>query len=207
MESVRTSSSTPEIPSDFQPSSGVTLTLVPMSSGPSFHYEDLAPRQDATLLFDLCADLISEGYGQNTIGGAHYISECRVYNTTQIDVQGWNARNINAPITTQKLYDYVSSYVGGSSSEFTENATAFMDEWISRFDAQGGTWPVTSFWDSWATPTNGGIMKPELPEPTIVPGGGDENSSDFCVEARHSNFPDEIYHVTRSLSAMPGNCS
>lgn len=205
MENVRSHNFAPTIPSGFQPSSGVALTLVPMSSGPSFYYEDLAPRQDATLLFDLCADLISEGYGQNSGEGSNYISECRVFNTTQIDIQGWNARNINVPITTQKLYDYVSSYVGGSTPEFNENATAFMDEWIARFNAQGGTWPVTGFWDSWATPVNGGIMKPELPEPTLVP-GGEENPSDFCVEAYHSNFPNEIYHITKSLSASPGNC-
>lgn len=168
------------LPSSVKASPGVTLTLV--SEGQPV-YGSLTASENGVLFFDVCADLIADGIGDKPDDSHDYFSKCTVYNTNQIHVDGWNGRNVNTPVTVASLAAYVTSYMGGQKSEFDTHGQSFMDEWASRFQAAGGTFPVTKFWDSWATPTNGGVVKPTLPTP-VSTGSGDGSS--YCIEARYS---------------------
>lgn len=161
--------------------------------------------QNALLLFDTCAALISEGVGARPADNHDYVSECRIYNKTQLNVDGWNGRDINMPITVTALQDYVSSYVGGQKEEFTTKGGEFMTQLASRFQTAGGTFPVTGFWDNWATPMNGGVMKPTLPAPTVS--GGDSDGDNFCIKATYDKDPSMHYFVKNGGSPTSGVCS
>ena len=189
------------LPADVKASDKVTLRLD--TGGGDATYSNLTASQNGLLFFDTCAKLISEGVGQRA-DGRHYISECRVYSKTQLHVNGWNGGDINTPITTTSLSDYVNRYVGGEKSLFTTEAQSFMNQWASRFQAAGGTFPVSSFWDTWATPTNGGVMKPTMPAPTSSGGVSDPNA--FCVEAVYEGVDDAVWHVTQITTPKEGGC-
>ena len=144
-----------QIPAELKSSPGIELTL----RGGGVFYENLTPRQNAALFFDTCMDLIASGVGQKPDDNNHYVSECRIYNTNQIQVNGWNGRDIGVPVTKAKLGTYVPSYTGGTKAQWLIKGQEVMDEWESKFTATGGAFPVTGFWDSWATSSNGGISE------------------------------------------------
>lgn len=187
------------LPDTVKTSPGVTLTL--QAAGGDV-YSSLSPVENGLLFFNTCNNMVAEGIGQRS-DGYHYISECRVYNRSQIHVNGWNGRDINTGVTAASLDSYVASYSGGEKPLFTTEAGSFMTQWINRFQAAGGTFPVTSFWDSWATATNGGVMKPTMPTPTSS-GSSDPNA--FCINATHSQYADLVWHVRQGASPTQGAC-
>ncbi|MET0979935.1 MAG: type II secretion system protein [Candidatus Saccharimonadales bacterium] len=191
------------LPSTVKSSKSVTLTLAPQGGTPV--YSGLTPTQNGLLFYDTCRQLIAEGVGQKPDDGHHYISACNVYNYNQIHIDGWNGRNINTPLTSAALDTYVSSYVGGEKPDFTTQGTNFMTQLKTRFQASGGTFSVTSFWDSWATPVNGGVMKPTMPAPTSTSGSSDPN--EFCINATHANYPDLKWHITAGSAPTEGECA
>ena len=191
------------LPSTVRTSKSVTLTLAPQAGTPV--YSGLTPVQNGLLFYDTCRQLIAEGVGQKPDDGHHYISACNVYNYNQIHIDGWNGRNIDTPLTTALLDTYVSSYVGGEKPAFTTQATNFMNQLKARFQASGGVFSITSFWDSWATPVNGGVMKPTMPAPTSTSGSSDPN--EFCINATHASYPDLKWHITAGTAPAEGVCS
>ncbi len=192
-----------QYPSALPPSSsvstGVTLTLMPGGSGGTEVYTGLTAAQNGVLFYDVCQKLLAEGVGSKPDDGRHYVSACTVSSYNQLHVNGWNGRNINVPITTTSLANYVNSYSGGSVAEFKTKGQAFMDEWSTRFQAMGGSFPVTEFWDSWATATNGGRVKPSLPAPTVS--GGDP--SQYCIQA---TYGDSVRHIRQNGDSASGAC-
>ena len=192
------------LPSSVKSSDKVTLSLDVPSSDPV--YTNLSPEHNGLLFFDMCNKLISEGVGSRASEPDRpYISECRVYNFNQLDINGWNGRAVNVSISSASLDTYVSSYVGGEKELFTTEAGNFMSQWLSRFQASGGTMPVTKFWDSWATPTNGGVMKPTMPAPTSTGGGADP--AKFCINAVYDSNPALTWHVTQTGALTKGACA
>ena len=192
------------LPSSVKSSDKVTLNL--KASGGAPVYSNLSAEHNGLLFFDTCNALISEGVGSRASEPDRpYISECRVYNTNQLDINGWNGRAVNVPISAASLDTYVSSYVGGEKDLFTTEAGNFMSQWLSRFQAAGGTMPVTKFWDSWATPSNGGVVKPTMPTPTSSSEPADPTK--FCINAIYDNNPDLRWHVTQAGAPAKGACA
>ncbi len=69
------------------------------------------------------------------------------------------------------------------------------------FLSLGGTYPVISFWDSWASPGNG-VMEQELPSVDATTGG------EYCIEAVHESLPDKVYHLNRDdRQPTAGHCA
>jgi prepilin-type N-terminal cleavage/methylation domain-containing protein len=200
---VDTGSFPSSLPATVRTSKSVTLTLAPQGGTPV--YSGLTAVQNGLLFYDTCRQLIAEGVGQKPDDGHHYISACDVYNKNQIHIEGWNGRDVNTPLTTAALDTYVSSYSGGQKPEFTTQATNFMNLLKSRFQTSGGVFSITSFWDSWATPVNGGVMKPTMPAPTSTTGSSDPN--EFCINATHASYPDLKWHITAGTAPAEGPCS
>jgi prepilin-type N-terminal cleavage/methylation domain-containing protein len=190
------------LPAAVRASKSVTLSLKTQGTPV---YSGLTPVQNGLLFYDTCRQLISEGLGQKLDDGHHYISACNVYNKNQIHIDGWNGRDVNTPLTTASLDTYVSSYSGGEKPLFTTEATNFMNQLKTRFQASGGVFSIASFWDSWATPVNGGVMKPSMPAPTSTSGAIDP--SDFCINAVYANYPDLKWHITALAAPIEGECA
>lgn len=188
------------LPSGVKSSPGVTLTL---SSGGGEVYSGLSSVQNGLLFYMTCQQMLSEGLGQKVDDGHHYVSACNVYNKNQIHIDGWNGRNINTPLTAASLQTYVSSYSGGQKDLFTTNGGNFMNQLTARFQAAGGTFPVAGFWDSWATSTNGGVVKPTLPAPS---GGGSVDPTTFCIDATYATNPVTTWHVDENNMPSKGSC-
>lgn len=153
--------------------SSQSSSTLALKKGGTASYSNLTASQNGLLFFNTCLTLISEGVGAKPDDGHNYISECRVYSKSAINIQGWNAKDVPTPVTVAALTSYVTSYSGGSSDEFKQKAQNFMSQLESRFISAGGTFPVTQFWDNWATSTNGGVVKPTLLSPTTS--GGNTN--------------------------------
>ena len=191
------------LPISVRPSAGVSLSLAAAGGTPV--YSSLNPVQNAVLFLDTCMALIADGVGAKPSDGHDYVSECRVYEKNKLHVNGWNGRSINTPITVTSLQAYVSSYVGGEKDEFTTKGNAFMTQWASRFQAAGGIFPVVGFWDNWATATNGGVMKPTLPQPSIA--GGSSSSDSFCINATSDKEVSMRWHIKAGGSPAEASCS
>lgn len=203
LEHAVTSAYPTALPASVKMSKSVTLSLAAQGGDPV--YSGLSPTQNGLLFYDTCQKLISEGVGQRPSDGNHYISACNVYNRNQIHINGWNGRDINTAVSTASLDTYVSSYSGAEKPLFTTEATNFMNQLKSRFQAAGGTFSITSFWDSWATPVNGGVMKPTMPAPTSSGGTADANA--FCINATYANYPDLKWRIDHNNAPQEGVCS
>lgn len=190
------------LPATIKASKSVTLTLASQSGTPV--YSGLTPTQNGLLFYDTCRQLLSEGVGAKPDDGHNYMSACDVYNKNQIHIDGWNGRDVNTPLSTASLDTYVSSYSGGEKPAFTTVATDFMNQLKTRFQSAGGTFPITSFWDSWATSTNGGVMKPTMPAPTSTGGTVDPNA--FCINATHASDPSLKWYINQNNAPQQGQC-
>lgn len=190
------------LPSGMKASPGVSLSLAASSGGAV--YSGLSSVQNGLLFYTTCRDLLSEGVGKKLDDGHDYVSACDVYNKNQIHIDGWNGRDVSTPLAQAALQTYVSSYVGGEKDLFTTNGGNFMNQLTSRFQASGGTFPITSFWDSWATPTNGGVVKPTLPAPT---GSATAYSpTKFCINATYDKDSTLLWYVSESSAPAAGRC-
>ena len=179
----------------------ISLALKAPSTGNV--YGALTAGQNGLLFYDTCNQLVSEGVGSRSDGN-NYMSGCQVFNKNQLHVNGWNGRDININIVPSSLDTYVSSYSGGQPDLFATNATDFMTQWKTRFQAAGGTFPVTLFWDSWATSSNGGVMKPTMPAP--ISSGSGQTGTTYCIEATHTKTS-AVWHITEDSLPAAGACS
>lgn len=188
------------LPSGVKTSPGVALSLAGSSGAV---YSGLSSVQNGLLFYNICQKLVTDGVGAKPDDNHDYISSCAVYNKNQIHIDGWNGRDVNTPVTAAALQAYVSSYSGGQTALFTTHAGDFMNQLTSQFQASGGVFPVTSFWDSWATPTNGGVMKPTLPAPT---GGGSSDPTVFCINATYDKDATVQWYITQNRPPTAGVC-
>lgn len=188
------------LPSGVKTSPGVALSLA--GSGGAV-YSGLSSVQNGLLFYNTCQKLLADGVGAKPDDNHDYISSCAVYNKNQIHIDGWNGRDVNTPLTVAALQAYVSSYSGGETALFTDHAGNFMNQLASQFQAAGGTFSVNSFWDSWATSTNGGVMKPTLPAPT---GGGSSDPTVFCINATYDKDPSAKWYIAHNKPPTAGTC-
>lgn len=190
------------LPTTVKSSPGVKLELIKRLGG----YSGLTNVQNGVLFQTVCQQLIAEGYGTGTnMGGGveQYITACNVYNKNAIQINGWDSHNFTTPISTGT----VSGWFNGntSSDAWRPNkktiVVAFATELDTRFQALGGIFPVASFWDSWATPTNGGVQYQALGTPSAP-----SDPSNFCIEGTHLKYDDIRFHVTQDGIPTSGVC-
>lgn len=176
----------------------ITLSLV-NSTLP--YYSGVNTVQNGVLLSQICDDLIAEGAGRglNAGGGTDtYISGCGNWNAGSMQVTGWTSRVFNVPINATTFSDYAASIPAGGSYHPNQQSVTrnFYLQMQSRLVSQGGSFPVTSFWDSWASPGNG-VMKVPLPVPT-------PNGNIFCIQAVAKNG--STWNIRPSGSVATGAC-
>lgn len=197
------------LPSDVKPSPKVTLSV-----STSNIYTGLSDLQMAKLFADTCTALVNEGVGtgHNIDGGAEqYITSCDVYSSTPgsgwLQVNGWTPRNIHTQITASTTADIVSSINYGDSYRPDRDTTerSFYTQLGTRYQASGGSYPIMQFWDTWATPTNGGVMLEPLPAPTTSGGGWVQDDS-YCIQATYAGYSDLKYYQMNGSAAKAGIC-
>ena len=189
------------LPAEVRASPGVTLTLVSTPGG----YSGLSPVQNGVLFQAICQEIINEGYGRGTnMGGGteQYITACNVYNKNAMQINGWDAHDFDVPLTASSVYSWYNSSVSADSWRPSKKQVflEFATELSARFTAAGGTFPVTSFWDNWASPGNG-IAKETLPAPS-----SGASAESFCVQAMSVREPGSPWHVTNGGAATQGAC-
>ena len=191
-----------ELPAEVKSSPGVTLTLVTNTLP---HYSGLSSVQQGVLFQTVCAQLVSEGYGVGTNNGGQseqYITGCNVYGYAAMQINGWNAHDFNVPIDATTAHEWYNNHISYDSYRPNHKATVltFADELSSRYTAMGGTFPVTSFWDPWASPGNC-VLKQDLPEPD-----GSSEGASYCVQATSSKYPGAVWHVSPGKVIASGAC-
>lgn len=192
-----------QMPSEVKASNpNVALTL--KRAGVSPFYTNLTPVQNGVLLSKICNDLISEGVGNGTDQGGtvrDYIIGCGQWNNTSMQVTAWDTRTWNTPVTESQLRSYAANYtVSNAYHKASQEATVknFYTQFVDRFLQQGGSFPITTFWDSWANSSNGGVMKQELTTSPIT-------RPYYCAEAV-INGSTEVWHVNQSTRVAAGPC-
>lgn len=159
--------------------------------------------QQGVLLHELCQQLVAEGRGNgSSLSGqvGNYITGCNVYGWGAMQINGWQAHSFAVPITQTSVrdwYDSQSAYDPWWPDQKTV-AVNFANELSSRFIAMGGTFPVTSFWDTWAS----GVQKQPLPAPTSP-----HDPSRFCIQASHSKYTDLVWHISSDQPLAEGACN
>ncbi len=166
------------LPASIRSSDQLTLSLV-ASTLP--YYPGVNPVQNGVLLSEICQDLVDEGLGNGLNGGNatdEYITGCGNWNAGSMQVTGWTSRTFSTPISASAFADYAASIpnYGGYHPNRQSVERNFYLQLQSRLVAQGGSFPVTTFWDYWAAPGNGGIPVQNLP--TAAPSG-----STYCIQA------------------------
>lgn len=197
------------IDANLDTSEGIVMSVTTSEAPPV--YIGLTPVQNGALFFTVCKDLVAEGYGVGTNNGGQeekYISGCNVYNYNQLQVNSaWNGRNFNTPVAATALPNVVSSinYNDSWRPNRTQIEKEFYQTWHDRFITQGGTYPITSFWDgNWCSPGQAWCKPFEpLSEPVVL-----SANNAFCVAAAHSQLRGQVYHITSySNTPKPGDCS
>lgn len=190
------------MPDSFAASEDVMVTYIPDEG--TIHYSDLTPVQNGVLFYNICLELISDPF-YSTIHSRDGNSTrtvmlgCHVYGWQSVHINGWDSRNWSVPLTSTALQSYVNSVPYDDWWIDKQQVTrSFYTELMSRFTERGGTWPVTSFWDTWAS----GVQKEILPEP--------DPSSDltkYCIVAYSSLYPEISYFLTADDQRIrSGNC-
>lgn len=189
-----------ELPATVEPSEAVSLELL-VNDGPS-------RVQYGVLFHEVCQDLLDEGYGEGTNAGGgteQYITDCEIYNYTDIHIDGWNSNDFGLPIYENTLRDWYNENVD-NESWFPDKKTVaveFADELSARYQSLGGVFPINTFWDAWANASNGGVEYEPLPE------SGNlllSSKPEFCIEAVHQDYPDMIWHVRSNGMPVEGEC-
>jgi hypothetical protein len=130
-----------------------------------------------------------------------YIQGCGQWNNNSMQVTAWDNRTWSTPVTEEQLRAYINNYtVSNAYHKATQEATVknFYTQFTNRFIQQGGSFPITTFWDAWANSGNGGVIKQELaPNPPTRPY--------YCAEAS-INASSEIWHVDQSSRIESGTC-
>lgn len=189
------------LPADVKASPDVELTLVKSTGG----YSGLTDVQNGVLFYNVCQSLINEGLGKGKDkngGTATYITSCNVYNKPQIEIHAWVSGAFTVPISTNTIRDYFNTKVS-YDSYFPDKQTVFntfATTLSSRFTSLGGTFPVTSFWDDWATSTNGGVMAQPLPAPQPP-----SDPTKFCIKATHTKYNITMY-ITNDSAPRNEEC-
>lgn len=188
--------------SSIKNSDGITLTL--KSSGTQPFYTGLTAVQNGTLLAQICQNLVDEGAGRGTNQGGgieNYITGCGNWNYNSMQFTGWDSKVWNTPVTKDQLLTYANNFTTSDTWNKAQETVVrdFFNKLVTRQEQQGGKFPVTSFWDYWATTSNGGVMQQPLPTNTQL-------RSFYCVEAQGTKMKDIVWHVTETSRLESGSC-
>jgi prepilin-type N-terminal cleavage/methylation domain-containing protein len=189
------------LPSTITASPNSTLTL--KKSGNVNHYDNVTAVQNGVLLAQICQDLVNEGVGKATNQGGTlnaYITGCGNWNHNSMQITGWDSKVYNTPVSDTTLLNYADNFTTSDTYNKSQITVVknFYHQLVERLVLQGGYFPVTSFWDSWATPSNGGVIQQPLGTPTPVPY--------FCIEATSTKYSDVLWHVTEDLKIKQYSC-
>jgi type II secretory pathway pseudopilin PulG len=189
------------LPTDFESSQNINLTV--KSTGVSAYYTNLTPVQNGVLFSQICQNLIDEGVGKGTDNGGttqDYMTGCGNWNYDSAQITGWNTKKWYTPVQKQQLLDYANNFT--TSDNWNKNQETvvknFYTQLVERLEAQGGSFPITSFWDYWASPESGGVAKEPLGTPISKPY--------YCVEGSVSTNSSIIWHVNETNSILEGAC-
>lgn len=190
------------LPDSIKTSGNTTLTL--KWSGTYTTYGTLTAVQNGVLMAQTCQKLIDEGLGKGTNQGGqvqNYITGCGNWNHGSMQVTAWNSRTWSTPISSGQLLDYANAFTTSDTWNAAQIAVVknFYTQLVARQTSQGGVFPVTSFWDSWATTGNGGIMFEPLP---ATP----QTKTSYCVEAVLNNIANKLWHIGEDGTVREGPC-
>jgi len=189
------------LPEEVKSSPNVELAL--KHSGTINYYgNNLSPVQNGVLMAQICTDLINEGLGKGVNQGGQtndYLTGCGNWNHGSMQFTGWDSKVWTTPVSDTTLLNYADNFTTSDTwNKSLETVVKnFYHELVDRHIRQGGTYPITSFWDSWASPGNGVLNQP-LPTPQEQPW--------YCVEATHTKYPELKWHITDELRLMSGGC-
>lgn len=191
------------LPSDFEPSSDVSLTL--SASGAEPYYNNLSEVQEGMLFSDICSELIAEGVGKGVNQGGtteDYITGCGNWNHDSMQFTGWVSKVWDVPVSDTQLSTYAQNFTTSNTwNKAAHEAVVknFYGQMIERFEQRGGEFPIESFWDSWATPQNGGVIAQPLPS-------NPRTKQFFCIEAQITGSTGVVWHITEENKLASGSC-
>ena len=189
------------LPTSITSSPNITLTL--KQSGTMNRYNNLTAVQNGMLLGQICQNLVDEGVGKGVDKGGvtkDYITGCGNWNHDSMQFTGWNTKVFSTPVSATALTSYADAFTTNDTYNKAQETVVktFYSQLVDRLVRQGGSFPVTSFWDYWATSSNGGVMQQPLGTPTLLPY--------YCIEATSTRYPDVIWHITEDLKLNKNSC-
>lgn len=190
------------LPSNVRTNDSVKLTLV--EKGP--HYSNMTAVQNGTLFNKVCNDLLADP-SLTTIHGTDgatdtYFTGCNQSTSgNSMQITSWSTQNLTTPVTQANIQTLVdnapSSGYWADQQQVVQN---FYTTLMNKYSAQGGTWPITSFWDSWANQWSG-VPAEALPSADPI------DPDDYCIEAQSTKYSDIVYKATGADSEItPGKC-
>jgi len=189
------------LPTTIQKSPNVSLTL--QQSGTITFYSSLTAVQNGVLFAQICQNLIDEGLGKGTNAGGgieNYMTWCWNWNYNSTQIGGWSSKKYTTPVQEATLLTYADTFT--TNDNYNKNQAAvvknFYHQLVSRLKRQGGSFPITSFWDYWATSSNGGVL--------LEPLGSGQPQPAYCVEATHASYSDILWHITETQKLETGSC-
>ena len=189
------------IPSTVQATPKVSASV--KRSGNIAYYSPLTAVQNGVLFAQICQNLIDEGIGKglNKDGDVEdYMTGCGNWNYNSTQIGGWSPKKYTTPLSDTTLLAYADAFTTRDTYNKAEESTVrnFYHQLTERLIEQGGSFPVTSFWDFWSTPESGGVAFQPLGTAKLQPA--------FCVEATHTTYSDIIWHITEAQRLEPGTC-
>ena len=195
LEVVKNGESLPSsLPSDFHASGDVEVVYAPLSN---VHYSGLSTVQHGVLLYELCEQLIqnpnySTIHSRDGAQTSTIVMSCDDnIQDDRLQITGWETKTWTTPLTQQQIQDYIATVP--YDTWWTDKQTVikrFYSALISMYTSSGGSWPVTSFWDPWATQWSG-VQKQNLPNPDTPVEG-----VNYCIMATHRQRTELSYIVT-----------
>lgn len=206
IDQMRTRQPLSDLPEEYTPSSGVTASFVTVTNPPS--YGALTPVQNGVLFHQTCLNLIADPtnttiHAASGGGTGSVITSCNDgISGNRLLITGWSSQNWMVPVQKSQLETYINSVPYDSWwIDRQDVVRGFYTKLISNFETSGGTWPINSFWDTWANEWSG-VKKEELPAPTTPA------STSWCIEAHHQRSADVYFHIaSQSNEPTEGRCS
>lgn len=218
----------------FTPSKGVNLAVITAQPGEASdwpYYENLSDVQGAVLFKEICSALSSEtrpdaadllyGQGRDKDGGKRkYIwgpDTCSVYDKAEVQMNSsWGGAGgyFKAPVAESDVVDFIAAISDNNSyfPDFELVTKQYYQTTLDRFLAQGGTFPIKTFWDGdWCSPGQPWCTAKE-PLPELPPSGGSSGGQlykegSYCVLATHQKYgTSTFFFSSETLRPQAGTC-
>jgi len=191
------------LPDDVVATKNVAVTV--SRAGKTDYYRNMNAVQNGVLFSKICDDLVSEGVGKgvNQAGETKdYITGCGNWNYNSMQFTGWETRKYATPVQSETLTNYANTFTTTDTwNKAGQEGVVknFYPQMVERHIRQGGTFPITTFWDYWANAGNGGVMPQELPAPSIIPY--------YCVTASYNGLNGTTWNIREDQKLRKGACS